>query len=185
MRRDLVEAELLVVIRPDPFGGVDRAFFKRGIDVAAGKLLRHDAELLHDLPGEAADAHLQSLQIVDGVDLLAEPAAHLAAGIAGEERGDVVALVELVQQLPAAALHVPGLVEALVGSERHRGAEGKGRVLAEVIVGRGVPHLDGAVLHGVEHLQTRHDFAAGKRLNLEFVVGGFGNQLGHHLDAAP
>ena len=85
MRRDLVEAELLVVIGADPLGSIDRAFFQRGIDVAAGKLLRHHAQLLQDLPGETADAHLQPLQIVDGVDLLAEPAAHLTAGIAGEE----------------------------------------------------------------------------------------------------
>ena len=185
VRRDLVEAELFVVIRTDPFGGIDRAFFKRRIDVAAGKLLWHHAQLLHDFSGEAADAHLQSLEIVDGVDLLAEPAAHLAAGIAREEGDAVVALVEIVHQIPAAALHVPGLVEALVRAERHRGGEGKGRVLAEVVIGRGVSHLDGAVLYGVENLQTRHDFAAGKRLNLELVVGGFGDIFGEQLSTAP
>jgi hypothetical protein len=59
---DLVEAELLVVIGPDPFGRVDRALLQRRIDVAAGDLLRHHAELLHDLAGEAADAHLQALR---------------------------------------------------------------------------------------------------------------------------
>ena len=31
---DLVEAQLLVVVGADPFGGVDGAFFQRGIDVA-------------------------------------------------------------------------------------------------------------------------------------------------------
>ena len=46
-------------------------------------------------------------------------------------------------------------------------------------------HLDGAVLHGIEHLQARNDFAAGEGLDLELVVGGFGNELGHHLDGAP
>ena len=48
-----------------------------------------------------------------------------------------------------------------------------------------MPHLDGAVLHGIEDLQPRHDFAAGKSLNLKLVVGGFGNELDHVLDAAP
>ena len=185
VRRDLVEAELLVVIGPDPLRRVDRALFERRIDVAAGELLRHDAELLHDAAGKAADAHLQPLQIVDGLDLLAEPAAHLAAGIAGQKRRDVVALVELVEQLPAAAQHVPGLVDALVGAERHRRAESKSRVLAEIIVGRRMAHLDGAVLHGIEHLQAGNDFAGGKGLDLEFVVGGFGHELGHQFDAAP
>ena len=80
--RDLVEAELLVVIGADPFGRIDRALFQRRIDVAAGDLLRHDAELLDHLAGKAADAHLEALEVGDRVDLLAEPAAHLHAGIA-------------------------------------------------------------------------------------------------------
>jgi hypothetical protein len=50
--RDFVEAEFLVVIRPDPLGRIDRAFFERRIDVAAGNLLRNDAEPAEDLPGE-------------------------------------------------------------------------------------------------------------------------------------
>jgi len=45
-------------------------------------------------------------------------------------------------------------------------------------------HLDSTVLHGVEHLQTRNDFTARKSLDLEFVVGGFSDHLGHHLGAA-
>jgi len=67
MRRDLVEAELLVVIGADPFRRVDRAFFERGINVAAGELLRHAAEFLASPAGETADAEFQSLQIVDGI----------------------------------------------------------------------------------------------------------------------
>ena len=42
-------------------------------------------------------------------------------------------------------------------------------------------HLDGAVLHGVEHLQARHDFTGRKSLDLKFVVGGLADGLGHHL----
>jgi hypothetical protein len=33
-------------------------------------------------------------------------------------------------------------------------------------------YFDGAVLYGVEHLQARHDFTGGEKLDLEFVVGG-------------
>ncbi len=43
--RDLVQAELQVVIGADELGRIDRALFQRRIDVAAGDLLRHDAEL--------------------------------------------------------------------------------------------------------------------------------------------
>ena len=46
-------------------------------------------------------------------------------------------------------------------------------------------HFDGAVLHGVEHLQARNDFAGRKRLQLKLVVGRFGDRLRHHLDGAP
>ncbi len=96
---DLVEAELLVVVRADPFGGVDRALFERRIDVAAGDLLRHDAELLQRQPAGAADAQLEALQVGDRLDLLAEPAAHLRAGVAGAEADDVVVLQEVVVEL--------------------------------------------------------------------------------------
>ena len=65
-RRDLGEAELLVVVGADPLGGVDRAALERRVDVAARDLLRHDAELRHDLAGKAGDAHLQALQVGDG-----------------------------------------------------------------------------------------------------------------------
>jgi hypothetical protein len=47
-----------------------------------------------------------------------------------------------------------------------------------------MPHLDGSVLYGVEHLQARHDFACGERLDLEFIVGGFADRFRHHLGAA-
>jgi hypothetical protein len=93
VRRDLVEAELLVVVGADPLGGIDGALFQRRIDVAGGDLLRHHAELLQHPAGKSADAEFQALEIVDGVDLLAEPAAHLAGGVAGQQRGDVIALV--------------------------------------------------------------------------------------------
>src|ERR1700745_1122793 len=62
VRRDLVEAELLVILGAAPFGGVDGALLQRRIDVAAGKLLRHAAELLHDAAGKTADAEFQALQ---------------------------------------------------------------------------------------------------------------------------
>ena len=52
---------------------------------------------------------------------------------------------------------------AAVEAERHGGVEGEGDVLADIVVRRGVAHLDRAVLHGVEHLQARHDLARGER----------------------
>src|SRR5712692_4464328 len=61
-----------------------------------------------------------------------------------------------------------------VEPERHCRTECKCRVLAPIIIERRIAHLDGAVRHGVEHLQTGHKFTGGKRLNLKAIVGDFG-----------
>ena len=78
----------------------------------------------------------------------------------------------------------PALVQARVRAEGDRGAEGEGRILAEIVVRGGVAAFDGAVLHGVNDLQARHDFAAGKDLDLEFVVGRLCDGLGHDFGCA-
>src|SRR6202000_129133 len=113
----------LVVIRSDPLGRIDRAFFQRRIDVAAGKLLRHDADLLQYLAGDAADAALQAGEIADRLDLLAEPAAHLGAGVAAGKADHAVFLEELVAEFLAAALIPPGVLHARIEAERHRGVD--------------------------------------------------------------
>jgi hypothetical protein len=89
--------------------------------------------------------------------------------------------VEVVHQLHAAAEIHPGGLHATVETERDRGAEGESRILAEIIVRRGVAHLDRAGLHGIGRLQTRHDLAGGENLDLELVVGGFGDGLGESV----
>jgi hypothetical protein len=45
--------------------------------------LGDDAEFFENLSADATDTEFETLEIVDGVDLLAEPAAHLSAGVAG------------------------------------------------------------------------------------------------------
>src|SRR5262249_31456913 len=45
-------------------------------------------------------------------------------------------------------------------------------------------HLDRAVADGVQHLQARNDFASGEDLNLEPVVGDFGDMLSEVFAAA-
>src|SRR5207302_10663977 len=103
MRCDFVESELLVIVRTDPFRTVDRAFLERRVDVAAGDLLGDRAELLHHAPGKAANTEFETLEVVDSSDFLAEPAAHLTAGVAGQQRDDIVLFIELVEDLFAAA----------------------------------------------------------------------------------
>src|SRR6185312_14146823 len=99
---DLVEAELFVVIRSDPFGCVDRAFLESRINVAAGNLLGDSTHLTENLSGETRDTEFESLYVVDGPDLLSEPAAHLRAGISSRERYEVVFFEESVGQIECA-----------------------------------------------------------------------------------
>ena len=107
-RRDLVEAELFIVIGPDEFDRVQRSLFQRLIDLAGRHVLRHNAELLHGLAEQAAaETHFQALQVGHGLDFLAVPAAHLGAGIAGAAAFDVVVGVERVEQFAAVAVLHP------------------------------------------------------------------------------
>jgi len=78
----------------------------------------------------------------------------------------------------------PGVLLAGVEAEGHRRAEAEGRILAPVIVERGLAHLDRAVLRGVERLQAGNDFTRRERLNLELVVGRLGDKLAERLGAA-
>ena len=114
------------------------------------------------VPAKPPTRNFKSFQIFSGVDFFAEPAAHLGTGI-GRSKADAIEVLEnSVEQLLAATKanprnHLPG-----VESERQRGAESEGGILAEVVIQRGVAHLDGAVADGVEHLQPGDDFAGGK-----------------------
>src|SRR5262249_56925888 len=81
-------------------------------------------------------------------------------------------------EVPPRGLH-PG-----VAAEADRGAEGEGRILAEIVVARRVTELDRAGLYRVEHLQTRDDLARGKGADLELAVGDLADALCDQLRAA-
>ncbi len=44
--------------------------------------------------------------------------------------------------------------------------------------------FDGAVLHRIDDLERRNNFAASKNLDLEFIIGRFRDGLGHHFGPA-
>jgi len=64
-------------------------------------------------------------------------------------------------------MELPGLLLTRVEAEGQGRAEREGWILAEIVVARRVPHLHGAALHGVKHLQTGHDFACSKHLDVK------------------
>jgi hypothetical protein len=101
--------------------------------------------------------------------LISEPAAHLRARVAAWDRVDVEALVELVEEVVAAAVVEPRVHLARVEAEGDRAAEREGRVLADEVVGRGVRRLDGAVLHRVDGAEGRHELASREDLHLNWL----------------
>src|SRR4029453_1601443 len=105
-----------------------------GIDAAPGHVLGPDPKLGERKPAGAADSHLEALQIGDGLDLLAEPASHLRAGVARREARHVVVLEEIVVQRESSAVIHPRVLLTAVHAERKRAAERERRILAEEII---------------------------------------------------
>src|SRR3990172_2407627 len=165
--RGLVQAELHVVVRPDPFRGVDDAALEGRVDLTARREDDGAARSGDDLAAETRDAHLQALVVGDRVDLLAEPAAHLHAGRGRWARHEVEGLVGLLPELDAVAVVVPDVVPLRVHAERHAGEPLAGRLLARVVVGGRVVHLDRALRAGVEDAERGDQLARGEDLDLE------------------
>ena len=184
VRSHLVEAELLVVVRPNPFCRVDGAFFERLVNLAAGNVLRHRAHAFEHFAGKAADAHLQTLDVVQRLDFLAVPAAHLRAGVAAWKADDVVLGIELAHQLQAVAFVHPCGHLARVQAKRNRAADGEGFVLAEEVIRRGVRHFHRAALHTVDHPERGHQLTGRVGRNLELAAGHVADLLGEHFGRA-
>ena len=181
----LVELHEAVVPGPDPFGGVDGAGDEVLVDLAARQGDRRGAELRHDVAAETGDAHLESLEVIGGVDLLAEPTPHLHPGVAGHQALEPEVRGELVPQLLAASPPNPGIHLGVGQAEGHCREVGPAGVLAlPVVVGR-VVSLRIAGRHLVEGVEGLHALARGEVLDLDAPVTHVGEALGKSLGAGP
>ena len=179
---ELVQAQDQVVGGPHELSAVDRALLDRRQDLAAGQRDLLAAQALEHAPGEAGDAHLQALQVAHRVELLGEPAAHLAAGAACGERNDAMLFgVELVEHVEAAALVQPGVLLALRQPERDSGAELLHGAEAHVVVRRRVAGLHADVAHGGQHFEAAHDLACRSGVDLEAAAGEPAHLLGEEI----
>jgi hypothetical protein len=97
---------------------------------------------------------------------------------------DVVAGIELAQQLHAVAFVHPGRHLAAVEAEWDRAVDGEGVILAEEVVGSGMGTLDSTLLHPIHHAEGGHQFAAGMDRNGELATGGFADCLRKSLGCA-
>src|SRR5262249_34476435 len=105
--RDFLETELLVVGGSNPPPPVGRAPFERWIKISRRKVLWDPAQPTDHFAGQSPRAGRQAPQILDPVDFLAKPAAHLAAGITHWDAVAVEAREYLLQQIVAAAMQEP------------------------------------------------------------------------------
>ena len=133
------------------------------------------------LPAKTADTHLQALQVGNRVDFLAEPAAHLHAGIAARETNQTLRAIEFVHQVIAATVVEPGIDLTSVEAERNTGTERIGRVFAPKIVGSRMAHFDCTIGDGIDSLQRRDNFATGEHLNIKVSVRGRLHMVRHGL----
>ena len=138
---------------------------------AAAKQLRRHAELLHDLGAEPEEAHLQAFQLVERLDLLAEPAGRLGADAAGIDRHQIMLGVDLLPQLVAAAEPLPGYELSERRAERHRREEGERGILAGVIAGRRPARLDRSLGDRIEALERRNERTGLEEFHLELAAG--------------
>ena len=139
------------------------------VDVAAGDLLRHDAELREHHPAEAADAELQTVEVGGGLHLLRKkPPIWVPELPHAKKIALYFARTALMNSLPSAKCHQECCWRAL--SPNGSGAQGERRILAEIEVDGRVGALDGAGLHRIEGLQAADEFAGRECLDLELVV---------------
>ncbi len=113
----------------------------------------------------ARHADLQALDVIQAVDFLVEPAAHLHGGIARRQRFHAVGCIGFVPQRLTAALAQPGVHFQGGEAERHAAEELRSRHLALPVVRGAVAHLGGAAGDGIEYLQRRHQLASGVDLD--------------------
>ena len=179
---ELIQAEDEVIGRTDEFCGVDGSGLDRGQDLPAGYRDLLPAQIGQHVPRQARNTHLEALEVGNGVDLLGEPAAHLAAGATGREGDDAVLLgIELVEQVEAASLVEPGVLLALGQAEGNRRPELLDRAQPDVVVGGRVAHLHTTVTNRRQYFETADDLASGAGIDLELATRELAYLLGEEL----
>ena len=156
-----VELVSLVIPGADPLCGVDRARDKVFINLTARKRYRRCAQLGHDVAAQARNTHLQTLEVVAGVDLLVEPAAPLDAGVAASHTFQAKLACKLVPEFLTAHPVDPGLHLGIGMAERNGCEICPSRVLALPVVIGSVIGLRVAGCHFVERIECADTLAGG------------------------
>ena len=176
-----VQTQFLVIVRANPLGCVDGAFFQGLVNLATRNILGHYTQGLQHFAAETADAEFQALHIGQRFDLFAIPAAHLNACVAHWEVDDAHFGVELTEQLQAVAFVHPSVHLTCVQTKWNGAIQSVCRIFTEEVVRRCVAHLNGTVGHAVEHAECRHQFASSMGGDGELAARHFANFLSKHV----
>ena len=98
---------------------------------------------------------------------LLEPAGHLHAGVAAQERHEIEAVVNLAPELEASAIVDPAVEALEVEAERNGGEVLRGEALAGPEIGIRIVHLDCTGRHRVETFGGRDQLASAVELDLQ------------------
>ena len=126
---------------------------------------------------------LKSATLFSG--FLNQPSACGLDGCAGHDDVELeVVLVEVAPHLQAAADVEPAQVIHVIHAEGPAGRrreERRGRILADPVVGDGMPAVE-HLRAVIEHLEGRHDLPGGHRVDLDAALGQLVDALGEMLE---
>src|SRR6266536_298650 len=184
--RVLVQAELHVVMRPDPFGGVDDAPLEGAIDLVARNEDCRAARPDDDLATEGrAHTHLEPLVVADRVDLFPEPSGHLRGKRYTWARHEIEDGIRFLPEPEPVTLVVPGGHALGVHAERDCTEPLERGLLVNPVLVRTHERLDLALRGGVEARKRRHDLLSREDLDPEspaaHLFDGLRQSLGRAL----
>ena len=115
--------------------------------------------------------NLQALEVFDRLDLVAEPAGPLRAGVAAQERLEAEAAIHFVIQRLAAAMVEPAELFICPQAERLR-SEQQDTLGFRTPIGRyRVIKFGCAFGYGIEHAVAGHQFTGGIQLHFDAPAG--------------
>ena len=136
------------------------------VDFSAGQGDRRSAQRAQHVAALARNAHLEADQIVQRIDFLAEPAAHLVAGIGGLNGFDAELGRQFVPQFLAAAKIDPAHDLLRGHAEGHSGEERIGAGFGRPVIFGAMIHVGRAIRDGIEAFKRWDEFAS--RIDLHF-----------------
>src|SRR5215510_10907411 len=167
---NLVETQVHVEPRPDPFATIDSAGFERRYDFAAGYVHNGGTQPPKHVATEPWHTIAQASERLRRRDLAGTPAAHLSTSIEAEKRLDVELPAERIPQLLTAAILDPR--EQFVRGEAERdGCEETEcrRLLFPIIISR-VIHIGKTGPDRIENFECTNERACRKDLDVNAAI---------------